>query len=323
MIGCRRAVLLRMLTKRKANVRFEKASYRGGYQSIHLWGEEMHKLLTGPLTVEQVAIAIADLPEQLRGLRLVQLSDFHFDGMRLSKAMLEAAIACCNAAQPDLILLTGDFITDDPTPIHNLTPYLQTLTSQHGIFAVLGNHDIRYHHSRLEVTQALQQVGIQVLWNEVMYPLGPTIAIVGLADYWSSEFAPASVLNSIDAQVPRIVLSHNPDTAEVLRPWRVDLQLSGHTHGGQVFLPGVGNMAHHMSELYRGLPKTVKRWVPLLKECACTMKHWEWSQGLHRFGANQLYVNRGLGTYLPGRFFCPPEVTVITLERSQGVHPTP
>lgn len=273
----------------------------------------MHKLLTGALTVEQLQLSIADLPTHLKGLRLVQLSDFHFDGIRLSDNLLDQAIAVSNQAQPDLILLTGDFITDDPTPIHNLAERLTSLQSKVGIYAVLGNHDIRYRHSRSEITTALENQNIRVLWNQIVYPVGKELAIVGLADFWSTEFRPAPVFNQIHLATPRIVLSHNPDTAEILQPWRIDLQLSGHTHGGQVCVPGIGNMAHHLSEFYRNLPKKAKRYAPLLKECAHTMKHWEWAQGLHLIGQNQLYVNRGLGTYLPGRFFCPPEVTVITL----------
>ncbi|MDX2240918.1 MAG: metallophosphoesterase [Leptolyngbyaceae cyanobacterium bins.302] len=273
----------------------------------------MHKLLTGALTIERLEISIAGLPPQLQGVRLVQLSDFHFDGIRLSKSMLDQAIAACNASQPDLVLLTGDFVTDNPAPIHDLAQRLTAIKSRSGVFAVLGNHDIRYRHSRPEITAALHKNRIQVLWNQVAYPLGSDLAIVGLADYWSSRFEPAAVFDQVGATVPRIVLSHNPDTAEVLQRWRVDLQLSGHTHGGQVFLPGIGNMAHHISTFYRKLPRSAKRWVPLLKECSRTMKHWEWAQGLHTVGHNQLYVNRGLGTYLPGRFCCPPEVTVITL----------
>lgn len=276
-------------------------------------GWEMHRILTGALTVEQMQLAITGLPDRLKGVKLAQLSDFHFDGIRLSKSLLNNAIAACNAAQPDLILLTGDFVTDDPAPIHDLAERLTQLKSKCGIFAVLGNHDIRYKHSQMEITAALQEHDIQVLWNQMAYPLGEGLAIVGLADYWSAQFDPTAVFNQLETAIPRIVLSHNPDTAEVLQQWRVDLQLSGHTHGGQVFLPGVGNMAQATSNFYRGLPRSVKRWVPLLKECSTTMKHWEWAQGLHTVGKNRLYVNRGLGTYLPGRFCCPPEVTVITL----------
>ena len=273
----------------------------------------MHKLLTGALTVEHLRVSIADLPTHLKGMRLVQLSDFHFDGIRLSPKLLDEAIAASNAAQPDLVMLTGDFITDDPAPIHDLAQRLTRLKSQSGVYAVLGNHDIRYRHSRLEVASALEDRNIRVLWNQIAYPVGKELAIVGLADYWSSDFRPAPVLEQLDLATPRIVLSHNPDTAEILQKWRIDLQLSGHTHGGQVFVPGIGNMAHHLSEFYRNLPQRTKRYVPLLKQCARTMKHWEWAQGLHAVGQNQLYVNRGLGTYLPGRFWCPPEVTVITL----------
>lgn len=273
----------------------------------------MHKLLTGALAVESLSIEIAGLPSHLKGKRLVQMSDFHFDGIRLSKQLLQEAIAVCNAAKPDLILLTGDFITDDPAPIYALAKHLETLDSQMGVYAVLGNHDIRYRHSRQEVTQALETAGIKVLWNEIAYPWGQELAIVGLADFWSSEFRPQEVFQQLDHATPRIVLSHNPDTAERLQTWRVDLQLSGHTHGGQVYFPGIGNIANKLSTFYRLLPKRVKRWFPFLKSFACTMKHWEWAQGLHQLGENQLYVNRGLGTYLPGRLCCPPEVTVITL----------
>jgi uncharacterized protein len=275
----------------------------------------MHRVFTGPLTVERVQVAIAGLPNSLQGLRLVQLSDFHFDGVSLSQDLLDQAIALSNAADPDLVILTGDFITDDHTPIHALAKQLNQLQSRSGAYAVLGNHDICYRNSKTEVTQALQQNNIAVLWNEIAYPVGAQLPLVGLADYWSTEFRPANVMPQLDPNLPRLVLCHNPDTAEFLAQWRVDLQLSGHTHGGQVCIPGVGNMAHHISRFYRSLPRKVKRRVPMLKECAQTMRHWEWSQGLHQVGQNQLYVNRGLGTYAPGRFFCPPELTVLTLQQ--------
>lgn len=272
----------------------------------------MHRLLTGPLTVERLQVTIADLPPALKGLRLVQLSDFHFDGLRLSKSMLAKAIMASNEAEPDLVLLTGDFVTDDPVWIHSLATWLKTLQSRYGVFAALGNHDICYRRSRSTITQALTDAGVQVLWNEVAYPLGLELPIVGLADYWSSEFDAAPVMEKLDAAVPRIVLSHNPDTAEILQPWRVDLQLSGHTHGGQVVLPGLGTVSQHIAAMYVKLPKRLRR-IYLFRACYRVVKHWKWARGLHSIGNNQLYVNRGLGTYLPGRLFCPPEVTVITL----------
>ncbi|MBW4520660.1 MAG: metallophosphoesterase [Scytolyngbya sp. HA4215-MV1] len=273
----------------------------------------MHRLLTGPLSVETVTVPIAGLPEKLRGTKLVQLSDLHYDGVRLSEKLLAEAIAACNFVEPDLVVFTGDLITDDPTPIHQLAQRLKQLQSRAGMFAVLGNHDNCLHVSRKLLSQTLGNAGIQVLWNEIAYPLGAELALVGLADYWSGQFNPAPLIAQIDQAIPRIVLSHNPDTAAVLKKWRVDLQLSGHTHGGQIVLPGVGNASELYQNLQRKIPKRIRRCIPFLRKKHRVVQHWEWASGLHRVNDNFLYVNRGLGSYFPGRFFCPPEVTVITL----------
>lgn len=277
----------------------------------------MHKLLTGPLRVEKLTIALCNLPERLEGTKLVQMSDFHYDGFRLSDALLEEAIAASNQQQPDLVLLTGDYVTKDPAPIHSLALRLKQLQSRAGIYAVLGNHDLVYRHSKSEITRAMTRTGIGVLWNEAVYPLGPELALVGLPDFWSREFNPAGVLAQVGAGIPRIVLSHNPDSAQLLRRWRVDLQLSGHTHGGQIVIPGVGPAAGRLKSIRRKIPKPLRRLIPYMSDgCDKVVHHWEWAEGLHQVGANQLYVNRGLGTYLPGRLFCPPEVTAITLVRA-------
>jgi predicted MPP superfamily phosphohydrolase len=274
----------------------------------------MHWLLSGPLSVEKLTVAIADLPASLQGTKLVQLSDFHYDGWRLSEEMLEQAIAASNEAEPDLVVLTGDYVTDDPTPIHQLVLRLKHLQSRAGTYAVLGNHDLYYQQSKAKITAALTSIGIHVLWNEIAYPLGQELPLVGLADYWSWEFNIKPVMSLLDPETPRIVLSHNPDTARVLKKWRVDLQLSGHTHGGQIILPGIGPAVAFYKTLRRNLPKSARRWVPCMQhDWVKVVRHWEWAQGFHYVGKNQLYVNRGLGTYLPGRLFCPPEVTVITL----------
>lgn len=282
----------------------------------------MHGFLAGSLKVERVTVAIPGLPHALAGLRLVQLSDFHFDGLRLSQSLLQAALSATQAAQPDLIVLTGDYVTDDPSPIGELCGYLGQLRATYGILAVLGNHDIEWPESRQMVTQAMNQVGIQVLWNQVAYPVGRGLAVVGLADFWSKEFRPAPVFQTLPPELPRLVLSHNPDSAEVLQRWRVDLQLSGHTHGGQVVLPGLGPLPARTRTWFQRIPRWLRRRIPsplFNQNCDRVILHWEWSEGLHRVGQNQLYVNRGLGTYLPGRLFCPPEVTVITLTRDERI----
>jgi predicted MPP superfamily phosphohydrolase len=274
----------------------------------------IQKHLAGSLSTEQLAIKFKDLAPSLRGTRIVQLSDFHFDGVRLSEGLLRQAIEVTNQVKPDLVLLTGDYVTDEPNPIFNLAYWLGKINSSAGVYAVLGNHDLFYRGAKETITGALQQVGVNVLWNQVAYPLGSQLAIVGLPDYWSHQFNPAITMGQVSDRVPRIVMSHNPDSAEDLKPWRVDLQLSGHTHGGQVVIPGIGPLTGLMKDVQAKIPAKCRHWLPFVKKgCHEVLKNWEWSQGLHEVGQNLLYVNRGLGTYMPGRLFCPPEVTVITL----------
>jgi hypothetical protein len=274
----------------------------------------MYSLIAGPLSVEALTIPIQGLSKSQQGTKLVQLSDLHFDGLRLSEQLLQQAIDITNEVEPDLILLTGDYVTDDPNPIYELARLLKTLQSRAGIYAVLGNHDRYYPESQAKITTALIQVGIQVLWDQVAYPLGEELALIGLRDYWARPFNPGPVMAQVPPETPRIVLSHNPDSAKILKQWRVDLQLSGHTHGGQVVIPGIGPVALGIKKLRRRVPKSLQRCLPSWAiKYDKTVQHWEWAQGLHEVGNNLLYVNRGLGTYLPGRLFCPPEVTVITL----------
>jgi predicted MPP superfamily phosphohydrolase len=274
----------------------------------------MHRWLTGSLQVEQLTITIKNLPTSLNGLRIVQLSDLHYDGLRLRDQLLMEAITLTNESQPDLIVLTGDFVTHDPSPIQQLSQHLKHLQSRAGIYAILGNHDYYYPESEAIVIKGLTAVGIKVLINQVVYPCGSELALVGLADLFSGKFDPQTIMAGIDRNIPRIILSHNPDTAELLQPWRVDLQLSGHTHGGQVVLPRFGILPEKLQNIQNKLPQPLKFLIPLKSDCKKIFRHWEWSAGLHPVGANLLYTNRGLGTYFPGRFNCHPEVTVIQLQ---------
>ena len=267
-----------------------------------------------PIKVERIAIAIKNLPSRMLGTTIVQLSDLHYDGIRLSEATLKQAIAISNAENPDLVMITGDFVTDNPAPIDKLAQHLENLQSKYGVYGCLGNHDLIPSTARQIITEALTKIQLKILWNEIAYPLGSDLAIVGLPDLWSREFKPAAVFDRIPANIPRLVLSHNPDSARELQQYRIDLQLSGHTHGGQIVLPNYGPVLALLPQIRKHVPKSIRNQIPYIKDCARVVKHWNWSQGWHQIGKNQLYVNRGLGTYHPGRFNCPPEVTVITLE---------
>lgn len=276
-------------------------------------------ILIEPLTTEHVTIAIADLPSRLQSSTVVQLSDFHFDGRSLRPRLLQAAIAECNAMQPDLVVLTGDFVTDRADDIYALIPYLKQLQSRRGIYAIFGNHDNRYRDLRPTIGQALNSVGIHTLWNEIAYPFGSGLPLVGLADFYSQAFQPATVLQQLDDAVPRLVLSHNPDSLVVLKHYRADLVLSGHTHGGQVAIPGWGPLPGLLQRWSAVIPQWARPFIPFLrKDCDRVLQNWQWASGLHQVGLNQLYVNRGLASYFPGRLFCPPEVTVITLVQQAG-----
>ena len=271
-------------------------------------------IISEPIKVEKLAIAIDDLPAHLAGTKIVQLSDLHFDGIRLSVRVLQQAIALSNDVEPDLVVITGDFVTDHPGPINRLAKHLQGLKSKYGVYGCLGNHDLVPANAKQQIIEALNSIELKILWNEVVYPLGSDLAIAGLPDFWSSEFNPAIALYSIPPDIPRIVLSHNPDSAKVLKKWRVDLQLSGHTHGGQIVIPNYGPVASLLPKIRQYVPKSLRNHLPYVKDCAQVVRHWNWSQGWHQVERNQLYINRGLGTYFPGRINCPPEVTVITLE---------
>jgi predicted MPP superfamily phosphohydrolase len=274
----------------------------------------MHKLLTGSLSTEKLTVKIPNLPLSLAGLKLVQMSDFHYDNGLLSEKMLSEAIAVSNAAKPDLVILTGDYVNTIAKPIHQLALRLKNLESRYGVYAILGNHDIYYPSSKSEITNALTNVGINVLWNQIAYPVGEKLPLVGLADFYAKEFNPEAIMDQLDSTTPRIVLSHHPDTAEILKKWRVDLQLSGHSHGGQIVIPGLGPAMIYYAKIVKKIPKEIRRKLPFLRKTHSILRHWQWSQGLHKVGNNQLYVNRGLGTYFPGRLFCPPEVTIIILK---------
>ena len=152
-----------------------------------------------PLRIERLSVAIAGLPPALAGKKIVQLSDFHYDGKSLSEELLEQAIAASNREAPDLVLLTGDYITHDPSPIKILARRLQSLKSSCGIYAVLGNHDSYNPTVREQVTEELEAAGIRVLSNAIATPWGEALPIVGLGDLHTGGFTPDEVFPKLQS----------------------------------------------------------------------------------------------------------------------------
>jgi predicted MPP superfamily phosphohydrolase len=243
-------------------------------------------------------VSIADLPSAFDGLRIVQLSDFHC-GHHVTPAYLNEAVDLTQAQQPDVTVLTGDFIHKGFRHISGMAKSLSRLSARHGVYAVLGNHDYsvrnglgirRYKHLHRAVADSLTSHGIRVLHNETV-PLireGHTLHLTGVEDLWSRACDLDRAFAGLSPSLPRVVLAHNPRTVERLAGHRCDLMLSGHTHGGQVNLPLVGRVA---------LGRKVRRFAA----------------GMYHYRNTVLYVHKGVGFGLRLRYNVRPEVAVFTL----------
>jgi predicted MPP superfamily phosphohydrolase len=252
------------------------------------------------------------LPEAFDGLRVVQLSDIHMDSYT-EPFFLRNIVEKTNDLRPNLVFLTGDFVSDGPNSLKFAEGAAwQCANILKGIacraqYAVMGNHDVGVGEE--EVTAALTANGITVL-NNACLPIereGSRIWLAGLDDPLLGDprpdrAIPDSIRNIVHE--PIVLMCHAPDYADTLMTdgaaRAVALMLSGHTHGGQIRLPFVGPIT---------LPELGKKYV----------------EGWFRFGAGnqsrpegmQLYVNRGIGAVgVPFRFDCPPEITVFTLRRA-------
>ena len=243
------------------------------------------------------------LPEAFHGLRIAQISDIHYDEYT-EPFFVREVVRRVNALKPDVVVLTGDFVSYGPLPAHigaRLSyPCAEILSGIACVnrFVCLGNHDALVGWS--VVADALKVHGFPLLLNSAL-PFersGSRLWFAGIRS--STEDYPnldQAIPQKTAANEPVILLAHEPDFApHVLRRGGVDCMLSGHTHGGQVRLPFLGTPRSM-------LPRGGKRYV----------------QGLFDLGPMQLYVNRGIGTVgLPIRFQCPPELTLLTLQPAQS-----
>jgi predicted MPP superfamily phosphohydrolase len=255
-------------------------------------------LLIEPHTpvADEISISLRRLPEVFHGFRIVLLGDLHF-GPYAGKTQVERAVRLALAQKPDLTILCGDFVSHPlfmhhgPEGAHNAEPCAEVLQQLTGapLVSILGNHD---HWNGAEiVAEALNHHGLNVLRNQSM-PLereGQRIWIVGLDDVIVHADDLDHALEGIPSEETKIVAVHEPDFADQAAKYSVDLQLSGHSHGGQVRIPFCGApILPHLGKKY-----------PI---------------GLNRVGDLQVYTNRGIGVISPPvRLNCPPEVTLITL----------
>lgn len=257
-----------------------------------------------PYWVERtkVRMGLPGLAAELNGLRLLQISDLHVDNAKVEDYLADE-FERCTAAAPDLIVLTGDYLTGgNPHDIAAVGRVAARLRARYGVFASLGNHDyydytgtlgrsVRYSGKvATDLTAVLQQAGVTVLRNQarVLRIGGGSLQLVGLEDWMVGWYDAQRAFAQVDPRLPTIALSHNPDTFPDLCQRACHWVLSGHTHGGQVRVPGIGAIR---------LP----------------VQHREYDAGHFERNGRHLYVNRGIGYLLPVRFSCRPEVTEFTL----------
>jgi predicted MPP superfamily phosphohydrolase len=240
-------------------------------------------------TIEQVEIPIPQLPESFEGFRIVQISDIHYYPIT-TLALVDKAVQMTNQLDPDLVVLTGDYVWHDVEVIYEMMPALAKLNAKHGVFACLGNHDLWTDVQ--VVTQAFDEVKLPLLVNQgIPIRAGQDhIFLAGLDDGWSGQPDLEKAMDRWIAGAPTVLLMHEPDLApRYAVDQRINLQLSGHSHGGQVRLPFLGALI-----------------LPYLS--------WKYPIGLYDVNGMWLYTNRGLGTTnIPLRINCAPEITELRL----------
>lgn len=238
-------------------------------------------------------IALQNLPPALEGFNIVQLSDIHV-GPTIKQGYIEAIVKRVNQLSPDLIVITGDLVDGSVADLTDDIAPLAQLRAGHGVYVVTGNHE--YYSGADSWIAEFERLGMAVLLNRhvLVERAGARLVLAGIADYSAELFRPGhrsdpvAALAGAPSDVPRILLAHQPRSAKAAMAAGCDLQLSGHTHGGQ-FWP----------------------WMHFVR--------WQqpWVAGLQRIDEMQIYISRGTGYWGPPlRFGAPSEISRIRLIRA-------
>lgn len=298
---------------------------------IGIWPRYIeHKLLQ----TKRLTVSIENLHPHLHGLRMAQFSDLHlFPGM--SQKFLKKIAEKINNFKPHIIFFTGDLLSHSKLfEPKKLRSFLCSLKASHGCFGVFGNHDYAEYitqslegdydivdNENLSVVRAFQRCFCQKKKKPLVTPRAKKVQshqellnllsstpfqflenhslqvqigqgflnVCGLGDYWAGRFNPKKAYGSYDTTMPGIVLSHNPDTVPDLLSCPGEIILCGHTHGAQVNLPWLW-----------------KKFTP--------MEHPQFKRGMIQLNKKTIYVNRGVGSVEPFRWFSPPELLFLTLK---------
>lgn len=241
------------------------------------------------LSLERVEITLQRLPKKLDGFRIIHLSDIHHSPFT-NIEHIERVVKVANRLKPDIFLLTGDYVSHEKKYIAPVAKVLGNLKSKFGTYACLGNHD--HWTDPALVAKKFRDVGITVLINEGFRfeARGASFWLCGVDDHMVGKTDLAAALKGSFPDEMKLLLAHNPIIFRQATRYKVDLTLSGHTHGGQV-----------------KMRDPEKRLLPRRKL----------SSGLHKRKDSQIYITRGIGTVvLPIRYQCPPEISLLELKQT-------
>ncbi len=248
-----------------------------------------------PQWVETVRLVLPlpRLPDPFVGIMVAHISDLHV-GPLVSSDYIYRTLRWVMQNKPDVIFITGDFISRDSQLTSEVEAVLSALSAPLGVYSVLGNHDHWNHPQRVQTM--VTAAGISVLRNEHTFieKDGKRLWLLGVDDAYVGADDLGRTLRGVPEDAVKILLVHEPDFADIALEQDIALQLSGHSHGGQVRLPLIG--------------------PPLLPYLGR-----KYPAGLYQVGKGYLYTNRGLGMIAPAvRINCRPEVTFITLTRTSA-----
>ncbi|MDB4359092.1 metallophosphoesterase [Verrucomicrobiales bacterium] len=239
------------------------------------------------LDITRSDLPLASRYDHLDGLKIAVMGDFHFDDWG-SRRLIASAVKAINEESVDAVLLVGDYISDQVGAMEPLCEELSHLKSKSGVFGVLGNHDC-WHFDKA-IPQRLEEANVRLLVNGAA-DCGE-FAIAGLDSYWGGRPDIEFAVKDLDPEKPVICGWHEPDTFDYYEDPRTILQVSGHTHGGQVRAPICGPLL---------LPKYGRKYP----------------YGHYQKKESSLFVTRGIGTLnIPARFLCPPELAILTMRKA-------
>jgi len=266
--------------------KIERPLLRFGLGAVGLYKRGVRNALA--VSTTKIRLSFPDLPPAFEGFKILQISDFHIDGVDGLAEALERALSSLDV-EPDVCVFTGDYRFEDSGDCQLVYPRMRkvvrSIRAKHGIYGILGNHDAA------EIAVALEEFGVRMLVNEAA-EIG-SLWLIGVDDKFEyrCDDLPAAL-----ARVPpdgfKILLSHSPELYREAAAEGIRLYLTGHTHAGQIRLPGIGAIKHNA-------------------QCPRRMAFGAW-----RHDGMQGYTSAGVGcSSLPIRFYCPPELVLIELAR--------